>query len=70
MPLGAALKRLRSGGFLVVYGPPAIKARGCTNNDNYTFVYGRDLTYSLTISPDHACNVREIARRLRRGWEL
>ena len=69
MPLGAALKRLQADGYLVVHGPPQVKDRDCTSGDKYAVVYGPDPTYSLTISPDRDCNVREIARRLR-GMEL
>ena len=69
MQLGAALNRLQSDGYLVVHGPPKVKGRDCTDVDKRTLVYERDPTYSLTISPDQNCKVREIARRLR-GVEL
>jgi hypothetical protein len=69
MQLATALNRLRTHGYLIVYGPPKVKDRNCTRDDKHTLVYGRDPTYSLTISPDRDCRVREIARRLR-GMEL
>ena len=69
MQLGAALSRLQAGGYLVVHGPPKVKDSDCTGDDKHTLVYARDPTYSLTISPDQNCNVRQIARRLR-GMEL
>ena len=69
MRIGTAINRLQTDGYLIVHGPPKIKDRDCTRDDKYTLVYDRDPTYSLTISPDQNCNVREIARRLR-GVEL
>lgn len=69
MPLGTALSRLQSDGYMIVHGLPQVRNRDCSDADKHTLVYAADPTFSLTITPDRSCKVSNIARR-RRGMEL
>jgi len=69
MPVQMALSRLQSGGYVLLSGSSEIKHVGCSGMERYALVRESDPTYSLTVSVDDSCNIREIMRRLR-GIEL